>query len=235
MAVDKAKQELDESIWTSASIREVEIGILENIIGCRTVESVEAAISYSHFLSLSGLSPENYPLFMKLLEVENHWVIDALVRNKDPFLLLSPIPPNSYLMLESFKLLTNWHPGGIYPTTLSIVLGILQAAYSSPKDGFKIYRVSIGDVNNLGKHLNKETGQEDPNNRVILDILDRLGSLAGTSTDEDMEQMARQGNNIRTYFFDKRKKMEDIIPQVLLVKSDYIAKEVTPSKVFVEA
>lgn len=233
MAIDKAKEVLDERTWTMESIMEVEIGILESIVGSRTVEAVEAAISYSHFLSLSGLSSDNYPLFMKMLEVENHWVIDALIRDKDPFLLLSRIPPNSYLMLEAFKLLTKWHPGGIYPKTLSIVLGILQAAYSSPKDGYKIYRVSINDANNLGKHLNKETGQEDSNNRCILDILDRLGSLAGTSQDADMEQMSRQVNNVRTFFFDKRKKMEDVIPQVLLVKSDYIAKEVAPEAVFV--
>lgn len=234
MALDKAKQAADERVWTTESIMEVEIGILESIVGCRTVEAVEAAISFAHFLSLSGLSSDNYPLFLKTLEVENHWVIDGIIRDKDPFLLLSRIPPNSYLMLEAFTLLTKWHPGGIYPKTLSIVLGVLQAAYSSPKDGYKIYRVSINDVNNLGKHLNKETGQEDGNNRCILDILDRLGSLAGTSEDPDMEQMARQANNIRTFFFDKRKKMEDIIAQVLLVKSDYIAKEVAPEKVFVD-
>ena len=157
-----------------------------------------------------------------------------MVGKKDPFLLLSPIQPNNYLIFNAFKLLTKWHPGGIYPVTLSIVLGILQAAYASPKDGYKIYAVSINDVNNLGKHLNKETGQEEPNNRTILDIVDRLGALAGTSTDPEKEQMARQANNIRTYFFDKRKKMEDIIPQVLLVKSDYIAKETAPRMVFVD-
>jgi hypothetical protein len=64
--------------------------------------------------------------------------------------------------------------------------------------------------------------------------LDRLGSLAGTTTNNDVEQMARQGNGIRTFFFDKRKKMEDIIPQVLLVKSDYIAKETSPEQLFVD-
>jgi histidyl-tRNA synthetase len=154
--------------------------------------------------------------------------------NKDPFLLLSSIHPNNYLILNAYKLLTNWHPGGIYPITLAIILGVLQAAYSSAKDGYKIYNVSINDVNNLGKHLNKEIGQDDPNNRTILDILDQLGSLAGTSNIEAMEQMARQANNIRTFFFDKRKKMEDIIPQVLLVKSDYIAKEIAPEKVFLD-
>ena len=151
----------------------------------------------------------------------------------DPFLLLSSIHPNNYLLLNGFKLLTNWHPGGIYPKTLAIVLGVLQAAFASPKDGYKIYNASINDINNLGKHLNKELGQDDPNNRCILDILDRFGSLAGTSMDSGVEQTARQANNIRTFFFDIRKKMEDVIPQVLLVKSDYIAKEITPEKVFV--
>jgi len=232
--MDKEKQRMDEEAWTKESIMDVEITIIENMIGCRTVESVEACISYARFLRLSGLTNDNYPLFLKLLEVENHWVIDSLIGNKDPFLLLSPIQPNNYLILSAFKLLTNWHPGGIYPKTLAIILGVLQASYSSPKDGYKIYNVSINDVNNIGKHLNKETGQDDPNNRCILDILDRLGSLEGTSEDADKEQMSRQANSIRTFYFDKRKKMEDVIPQVLLVKSDYIAKEIPPEMVFVD-
>lgn len=232
--MDKEKQRVVEEAWTSESIQEVEIQIIQNMIGCRTVEAVEACVSYARFLRLSGLTNYNYPLFLKLLEVENHWVIDSLIYDKDPFLLLSPIQPNNYLIMQAFQLLTNWHPGGIYPKTLAIILGVLQNSYSSPKDGFKIYTVSINDVNNVGKHLNKETGQEDPNNRCILDILDRLGSLEGTSENPDMEQMSRQANSIRTFFFDKRKKMEDVIPQVLLVKSDYIAKEIPPEYVYVD-
>ncbi len=232
--MDKQTEKMVEELWTKESIMDVEIGLLENMIGCRTVEGVESAICYARFLSMSGLTYDDFPLFLKLLEVENHWVIDAMIGNKDPFLLLSPIQPNNYLILQAYKLLTNWHPGGIYPKTLAIVLGVLQAAFSSPKDGYKIYSVSINDVNNLGKHLNKETGQDDSNNRCILDILDRLGTLAGRSTDEEIELMARQANNIRTFYFDKRKKMEDIIPQVLLVKSDYVAKEVAPEYLFVD-
>ncbi|MDH5656232.1 MAG: hypothetical protein OEZ34_10005 [Spirochaetia bacterium] len=232
--MEALKERIIEETWSKETIMDVEINIIERMIGCRTVEAVEGSISYAYYLRKVGLTNDNYPLFLKLLEVENHWVIDTLLGNKDPFLLLSSIHPNTYVMLTSFKLLTNWHPGGIYPKTLAIVLGILQAAYCSPKDGNKIYNVSISDIDNLGKHLNKELGQDDPNNRVILNILDWMGSLAGTSDDPDVEQMARQSNSIRTYFFDKRKKMEDIIPQVLLVKSDYIAKEIPPRKVFVD-
>jgi len=230
--MDKKTEKVVEEQWSRESIMETEIQIIENMIGCRTVEAVEASISYAHFLHLSGLSNDNYPLFLKLLEVENHWVIDAMLGKKDPFLLLSPIPPNNYLIMQAFKLLTNWHPGGIYPKTLAIVLGVLQAAYASPKDGVKIYKTSINDVNNLAKHLNKETGQEEANNRFILEILDRFGSMASTTADNDIEQMARQANSIRTFFFDKRKKMEDVIPQVLLVKSDYVAKETSPEQLY---
>lgn len=232
--MDKQSERVIERTWSKDTIMQVELGILQNMLGSRTEEAVEGSISFARFLSLSGLKNDNYPAFLKLLEVENHWVIDTMVGKKDPFLLLSPIQPNSYLSYTAFKLLTNWHPGGIYPVTLSIVLGILQGTYASPKDGYKIFAVSINDVNNLGKHLNKELGQDDANNRCILDILDRLGSLAGTSDNPAKEQMARQANNIRTFFFDKRKKMEDIIPQVLLVKSDYIAKETAPRKLYVD-
>lgn len=232
--MDAVKERVIEETWSNETIMAVEINIIERMIGCRTIEAVEAAISYARFLRLAGLNNDNYPLFLRLLEVENHWVIDALMGDKDPFLLLSSIHPNNYLLFSAYRLLTNWHPGGIYPKTLAIILGVLQAAYSSSKDGYRIYNVSINDINNLGKHLNKELGQDDSNNRCILDILDHFGSLEGTSEDPKIEQTARQANGIRTFFFDMRKKMEDVIPQVLLVKSDYIAKEVAPEKIFID-
>jgi hypothetical protein len=114
---------------------------------------------------------------------------------------------------------------------LSIALGTLQVAYSYPKDGYDIHAVSVNDVNNLGKHLNKDLGQSDSVNRTILDILDRIGWLEGAG-DDTMERVARQAQLIRSNFFDRRKKLEDAIPQVLLVKSDYLVKEVAPTRVF---
>ena len=107
--MDKEKQREDQEAWTKESIMNVEIDILEKMIGSRTVKAVEACICYARFLRLSGLTNNNYPLFLKLLEVENHWVIDSLIGTKDPFLLLSPIQPNNYLILQAYKLLTNWH------------------------------------------------------------------------------------------------------------------------------
>jgi hypothetical protein len=219
-------------MWTRETILQVENQILNQIMASRTTEAAEAAISYARFLRLAGLDTENYPLFLKMLEIENHWVLDELIGPGDPFLLLSTIPPNQYLAQKSFQLLTRWRPGGIYPKTLAIVLGVLQNTYSSPKDGYKIYPLSVADVDNLGKHLEKKKGQNDARNRCILDILDRIGQLEGLYWDESIEQVARQAHRIRSNFFDNTRLLEDCMPQVLLVQGDYSQDEVAPRRVF---
>jgi hypothetical protein len=215
-------------------VLQIENRILQQILSARTPEAVESAVAYARFLRLSGLDTENYPLFLKILDIENHWVVDAMIGSTDPFLLLSTIPPNSFLVSQCFMLLTRWRPGGIYPKTLAVVLGVLQNAYSSPKDGYKIHRLQIADVDNLGKHLEKDKEQNDPRNRCILDILDRVGSLLGLRWDESMEQVARQATRIRSNFFDNTKTLEDCIPQVLLVKGDYRQAEVAPRQLFAD-
>jgi hypothetical protein len=218
--------------WTKDMILRMENQILQQVLATRTPEAVEAAISFARFLRLSGLDAENYPLFLKLLEIQNHWVLDTLIGDRDPFLLLSTIPPNKYLGSRCFELLTRWRPQGIYPKTLAIVLGVLQNAYSSPRDGYKIYPLSIADIDNLGKHLEKAKTQNDPTNRCILDILDRIASLEGLRWGDNMEQVARQSMRIRGNFFDNTKMLEECIPQVLLVKGDYRADEVAPKRIF---
>lgn len=227
-----AKEGEGATIWTRESIMNVENSILHSLLAARSPEAVEGAISYARFLRMSGLDSQNYPLFLKMLEIENHWVLDALIGDQDPFLLLSTIPPNAYLVSKCFQLLTRWRPGGIYPKNLAIVLGVLQNAYSSPRDGYKIHRLSIADVDNLGKHLRKDEGQNEPQNRCILDILDRIGALEGLRWDETIEQVARQAIRIRGNFFDNSKMLEDCIPQVLLVRGDYRQSEVAPAYVF---
>jgi len=217
--------------WRTGSVDRVESLILRNAFACRTPEATETVMAYTRFLRLAKMNNENYPIFLSLLEIDNHYVIDSLIGDEDPFVFFTPIQPTRHLLRECFRLLTFWHPGGIYPKTISIVLGVLQVAYNHAKDGNVIHLVSINDINNLGKHLNKDSGQSDPVNRAILDILDRLSRLEGQG-DEEIEELSRHCHNIRTYFFDRRRKMEDIIPQVLLVKSDYLVKEVAPNFVF---
>lgn len=200
-------------------ISEIENNLLQGILGTRTTEAVEAAITYAKFLSSVGITPDNYPLFLKMLEIENHWVIDALVADRDPFLMLSPVQPNKFIVNKIFAMLTKWRRGGIYSTNLSVILGVIQTVYSSPNNGYRIYPLNIADLNALGKHLNKEHGQDDPLNRVILDILENLSDLEGKE-DSEMEEIAIHSSSVRNAFFDDRKEMEDVIPPVLLVTLD---------------
>lgn len=222
----------DELAWSRSYILGVENKILQSLMASRTAEAVEAAVSYARFLKMSGLTSENYPLFLKMLEIENHWVLDALIGDQDPFLLLSTIPPNAHIVQKSFRLLTKWRPGGIYPKTRAIVLGVLQNAYSSPKDGYKIFPMGVADVHNLGKHLEQEKGQNDPQNRCILDILEKISSLEGLMWDDSMEEVSRQAMRIRGYFFDNTKMLEDCIPQVLMVMGNYLEDELPPNYLF---
>jgi hypothetical protein len=214
--------------FSDEQIAEIETHLLQGIFGCRSTEAVEAALTYARYLSTCGISPENYPVFLRMLEIENHWVIDALVGDRDPFLLLSSVQPNKYIVERIFAMLTRWHRGGIYPVNLHVILGVLQSVYTSSKDGYRIYALTIANVNALGKHLDKEKGQDEPLNRVILEILDRLSEL-NEPGNAQMEEVAIHASNVRQAFFDDRKMMSDVIPPVLLVEVDNRV-EVSPSK-----
>ena len=209
-------------------IGDIESSLLQGVFGCRSTEAVEAAITYAQFLSSAGITPENYPVFLRMLEIENHWVIDALIGERDPFLLLSGVQPNKYIVGRILAMMTRWHKGGIYPKNLSVILGVLQSVYSSPRDGYRIYPLSIADANAIGKHLDKEKGQDDPLNRAILEVLDKIAALED-GDDSEMEEVAMHTSGIRNAFFDDRKRMADVIPPVLLV-SVGDRKEIPPRR-----
>lgn len=197
-------------------IHETENKLLQGVFSCRSTEAVEASITYARFLSSAGITPENYPVFLKMLEIENQWVIDALIGDRDPFLLLSSVQPNRFIVGRLLGMLTRWHKGGIYRKNLSVILGVLQSVYSSARDGYRIYAISIADSNAIGKHLDKEKGQDDPLNRAILELLEKLADLED-SGDPEVEEVAIHAAAVRNAFFDDRKSMEDVIPPVLLV------------------
>lgn len=222
-------------IYTQEEIERIENSLLQQIMRCATPDAVEACITYARFLSLTGITNENYPLFIKVLEVGNHWVIDGLIGERDPFLFLSSIQPNYNILESCFKILTEKHPGELYPKSLSVILGVLQATYNVPEDGYNIYRISIYDLNTLGKHLNEEIGQEDSLNRVILDILHKIAQLKGQlgadgleGKDRDKEELAIHSNEIMSHFYDDTKRLFQVIPQVLLIKKDYRTNEIQP-------
>jgi hypothetical protein len=216
--------------WSDADVMGIEYGMLKGIMGTRTVEAVESAITYASYLNFTGINNGNYPVFLKVLTVRNHHVIDALLGTRDPFLFMSSIQPNYFIVATCFSILAKYRKGEIYSKTLGIILGVFQATYNSPLDGYKIYPPSVADLNSLGKHLNEDKGQDDLLNRSILDILDKLSSLEGQNLNEDMEDLAVHAHNVRNNFFDSTKRLVDIIPEVLLRLEPNMDEDVLPRR-----
>jgi len=216
--------------WDRQEIANIEYSLLKGLLGVRTNEAVEAAITYARYLNSVGINNSNYPVFLKLLGVNNHHTIDALLGDRDPFLFMSSIQPNYFIVASCFSFLASYHTGEIYSKTLGIILGVFQATYSNPLDGYNIYPPTIADVNSLGKHLIEEKGQDDLLNRSILDMLDKLSELEGVGKDEDMEDLAVHAHNIRNNFFDTTKRLVDIIPDVLLKREPHLDQELEPRK-----
>jgi hypothetical protein len=216
--------------YTKEDIARIEYNLLMGLSGVRTTEAVEAAITYARFLNSVGINNSNYPVFLKVLGIRNGHVIDALLGTRDPFLFMSSIQPNYFIVATCFSFLARYHTGEIYSKSLGIILGVFQATFNTPLDGYKIYPPTIADINSLGKHLIEDKGQDDLLNRSILDILDKLSELEGLGIDEDMEDLAVHAHNIRNNFFDSTKRLVDVIPEVLLRTEPNLDKEIEPRK-----
>jgi len=135
------------------------------------------------------------------------------------------------MIKECFRMLTAWKPGEVYPKALVIIYGLLTLCYGVPEEGYRIYPVSVNDVNNLGKHLDKTKDQMDPLNRVVLSVLDRIASLIEPQKPMPsvaIQDVALQANNIRGKFLDMTKKLNEAIPDILLVRGNYEESVVKP-------
>ena len=217
---------MDNSSWIEGRIEELEKDFLHKIFECRSPQAVEAAVTYARFLGSIGVNPENCTVAHRLLEVDNRWVTEALVGKQDPFAMLSVVQPSNALVEHIFETLRRWHRGSVHSMSLAALLGLLRSVYASPGDGYRLYPLQLSDLNALGKHLDKKKGQDDPVNRAILDILDKLSDLSG---EEAVERLAVQSTTIRNAFFDDRRRMADVIPEVTLEAGEE-SEEIAPRK-----
>ena len=207
--------------------------ILQRILEVSNPAAVEAAVTFAAYVRSQGLNAENYPVFFKILELDNHWVTDAVLHGIEPLRFFENIPPNTDMVSWSFRILNTRAPGAIYGKTLGVILGILRAAYLDARAGFNIHSISIADIINLGKHLVRENGQDDPLNEAILTILEKVGDLQVSDLGSRYREVARQAGKIRSIFFDSRKTLDMAIPASLMIRGDYRKSEVHPSKLYV--
>lgn len=218
--------------WSEKEINDLELKFLHQMFRCKDPEGVDTTVAYARFMSKVILDPDNYPIFMKLMEFENHWVVDALLGERDPEIYFKAVQPNTFIISECFRLFTKWKPKGIYPKSLLVLFGLLKVAYENPHEGYKVYPLNIPDVNNLGKHLDEATDQGNPVNRTILELLDRIATLNDPGSlpppDSNASQVAIQANYIRGKFLDFTKHLNEAIPDNMLIPGDHAKDEVEP-------
>lgn len=199
-------------------IRGALLSLARNVILCNTPEHVDAAAALAQAISGEGMNNRNYLLFLTLLETNHPFVIDILMGPRNPFLLFSPIKPNWFLVKETFRILAKFKGNELTVKALLALLGIVQNAYKTSKDGYKIYPLRMSDVYNIGKHLDTDRDQLDPRNRLLLEILFDIYFVGIDSDDRATKQIGIKANDIRMAYFDNTKRLLDAIPDVLLVK-----------------
>jgi hypothetical protein len=220
-------------LWTEKEIDGLSLGYMKDILLAQEEYGAFAAVALAHYLvNKIGLTPDNYPIYFRLIESGNKWVIDTLVADKDPAKFMGSIQPNTFMLKECFRMLTRWKPGEIYPTALVIIFGLLAQCFEVPEEGYRLYPLTVTDINNLGKHLDKSKDQMDPLNRTVLSVLDRISSLIEPQKpmpSKEIQDVALQANNIRGKFLDMTKKLSESIPDILLVRGDYSQAEIRPN------
>lgn len=207
--------------------------ILSGIFGGRTHEQVEASVCFARYLSSLGVTRRNYRLFLKLLETNNRWIIDAAVGRRDATLLFSGIKPNRFLVRTALTYLSFFHPKQIYAKLLQAMMGILQYTYHDAQDGYRIHRLTVADLNSVGKFLDPTEPQDDPENREILAVLDHICKLGEYENDHAKSLISKHAFAIRFGYFDHAKRLVDVVPHVLLIKIEREGDEKKPSGPFI--
>ncbi len=224
----------EEDGWKKEDLDKLSLTFLDNIFKLRETQGLDTTIYFAKYLNMVGVNPDNYPIFLKLIEMKNHWVTDAIVGEGNIEELFKLVQPNFFILRECFKSITNALRGGIYEKSLIIFLSIIEVTYKNPLEGYRIYKLTNEDVNNLGKHLNESHDQQYPLNTKILGILDKIASLVDPGTavvDQKITAVAVHANNIRGKFLDMTKSLNEAIPENLLNMGDYTKDEIPPSSV----
>jgi hypothetical protein len=194
------------------------LGLIETVLMCNSVDSVSAAMAVANMVRKIGISYQNVMLVLKLLETNNPYVVDALFGTELPELSMRNITPKAEFLEDTFKILIRHNPGSLYPKVLLSLLSIIDIAYKASKDGMDIYTFTMSELYNIGKYLDEEKDQFDKINSKILDILDNLYAMGINQPDWKRHFLAFMAMQIRMAYFDKKKRLVDILPQELLVR-----------------
>jgi hypothetical protein len=220
------------TIFTEEELYKLQVDAVSRFMRCEIPQAVETSIELAKFINEGGLDSQNYPLVLEILRIGNFNVVDALLTGEDPFAYFSKVQTGPYIIDFALRMLDAYKPGSAYEKTLQVVFGILYRTYHSPKEGNKLYKLTIEHVNSIGKFLEKDKGQKNTTNRFILDILGDFGGLKSINNeDPEADRVAAHALAIRNAFFDRTVVMDSVIPEEILERQDYRKTTVLPRDV----
>jgi hypothetical protein len=222
----------EETGWQEADLNKLGLSFLNRIFELKESLGVDATLQYAKFMNMIGVNPDNYPIFLKLIEMKNHWVVDALIGDNDIEKFFKLVQPNYFILKECFQSITKAQRGGIYEKSLLIFFSIIEMTYKNPIEGYRIYEITNEDLNNLGKHLDETQDQKFMLNNKILAILDKVATLIDPGKielDPKITAVAVHANNIRGKFLDMTKSLKEAIPDNLLIAGNYTEDEISPT------
>ena len=192
--------------------------IIEESLLCVSGSSVACAMGLATMVSQMGIRDHNAEFALALLETNNDYVVEALVGDRDPFLLMRNITPSYTILSTTFTILSLHNPGSLNGQVLIALLGIIDIAYKLSADGFSIYPFTLSNMYNLGKYLDESADQFQRINTIILRILDNLYRMGMGSKEWQTRLLAYNAMQTRLAYFDATKNLIDIIPEELMVR-----------------
>ena len=220
---------------TKEVLNKLKNAYLLDIIKGEDLRASSAMVAYARFLNEQPLQYNFFPLYLNILESNNRYAIDALLKNYVPERYLQIIVvPNNYVIENIFRLFAKFLNKGMYEVVIRLFCGFLHEVYREPDAGIKYYIPTVSDVNNLSKFLYEEEDQEYPLNRVILDILSFISDLdTYTQKYESIIRVARQASRIRSDYFDNRRALVQSITEVILRKDASPQFGVVPDEYYI--
>jgi hypothetical protein len=209
---------------------------LLEIIECKDVRSSSALYAYTNFLNRKKFSYDHIPLYLKILQTNNQYAINALFRGYEPVKFFDFIRvPNVYVLKGVFETLTLYQKNNLSRQTLKSFCGLFRRVYRSAAEGFRNYQLTVGDVNSLGKYLDEQKTQNYSFNRDILDILFFLSEMDhGKDSSPEMRAVARHASRIRSDFFDQKRSLIRSMTDVILKKSTADGPGISPEGTFAD-
>ncbi len=205
--------------WTEDEVLKLHSDIVDSFMESDSEHGVFAAVEYAKYLKHKGLDNLNYTLFLDLLLHENEEVIIALLGDGIVFKQFNKLQRTKFLISACFELLRRFIPGKVFEMTLETLLNVFKQHYRNAPVGYKLYPLSLDEVNYIGKYLDKTKSQSDKMNRIILDILSDLGELNSKDTkDQRIDRIGAHANRIRSAFLDNKAVLEEAIPAGVMAR-----------------